>query len=258
MNQENLKAEMISLFEETSQYAMKFHKKTYDSQMESLKSKYGPLLEQFKDEFEESDERLEQLASYVPDYVAEQLAKIPSKRKRDIVCLDHNMNMVSYFIPLLGETQSLRARAFTEKIVELWNQKMPENKIGHSTRESIQGGFKKGLCYITTAVCRSLDKSDDCYELGLLRDYRDTYLLNSEEGAQTVQEYYNIAPTIVKRIDRREDAAQIYADIWREYLDPCVHLIEEEKREECGKLYREMVRRLEWEYLHSSTGHILD
>lgn len=45
MNQENLKAEMISLFEETSQYAMKFHKKTYDSQMESLKSKYGPLLE---------------------------------------------------------------------------------------------------------------------------------------------------------------------------------------------------------------------
>ncbi len=161
------------------------------------------------------------------------------------------MNMVSFFVPLLGEISSVKTKEFTEKMIELYNERMPDNKIGHSTREQIQGGFKKGLCYITTAVCRSLDKPDDCYELTLLRNYRDQYLLESKEGMETVNEYYNIAPTIVKRIDRQEDSASIYAGIWQDYLSPCVRLIEEGKKKECQMLYSDMVRKLERKYLYS-------
>ena len=41
--------------------------------------------------------------------------------------------------------------------------------------------LKRGIfCYITTAVCRSMDKADNCYELTTLREYRDGYLLRSE------------------------------------------------------------------------------
>lgn len=251
MNQENLQADMISLFQETAEYAKKFHKKTYASDMDILLNRYGALLGRIREAFEVSDEALAKTASVIPDYAAEQLAAVPSKRKRDLACLDFNMNMVSFFVPLLGEISSVKTKEFTEKMIELYNERMPDNKIGHSTREQIQGGFKKGLCYITTAVCRSLDKPDDCYELTLLRNYRDQYLLESKEGMETVNEYYNIAPTIVKRIDRQEDSASIYAGIWQDYLSPCVRLIEEGKKKECQMLYSDMVRKLERKYLYS-------
>lgn len=251
MNQENLQADMISLFQETAEYAKKFHKKTYASDMDILLNRHGALLGRIREAFEVSDEALAKTASVIPDYAAEQLAAVPSKRKRDLACLDFNMNMVSFFVPLLGEISSVKTKEFTEKMIELYNERMPDNKIGHSTREQIQGGFKKGLCYITTAVCRSLDKPDDCYELTLLRNYRDQYLLESKEGMDTVNEYYNIAPTIVKRIDRQEDSASIYAGIWQDYLSPCVHLIEEGKEKECQMLYSDMVRKLEKKYLYS-------
>lgn len=252
MNEKNLQAEMIALFTETAEYAGKFHKKNYEPDMEILKNKHSRLLEDIKEAIEESDEVLEEIASYIPVYVAGQLAEVPSKRKRDLVCLDNNMNMVSYFVPLMGEIVSVKTKTFTEKIVELWNKEMPNGKIGHSTREHIQGGFKKGLfCYITTAVCRSLDKPDDCYELTLLRDYRDEYLLNSDAGTDMVKEYYNIAPTIVKRIDREECSSEIYAGIWQNYLSPCIQLIEAKKKEECRELYKDMVHSLEKKYLYS-------
>ena len=252
MDQKNLQANMISLFQETGKYAQKFHKKTYESDMETLKERYSNLLDEIKGIIEESDDDMEEIAAYVPDYVAEQMSNISSKRKKDIACLDNNMNMVSYYVPLMGEIISVKTKPFTEKMVEIWNKNMPEYKIGHSTREHIQGGFKKGLfCYITTAVCRSLNKTDDCYELTLLRDYRDHYLMNSENGEELVKEYYNIAPTIVKRIDTGDNSAEVYARIWQDYLNPCIHLIEEEKKEECRELYSDMVRKLEKKYLYS-------
>ena len=92
---------------------------------------------------------------------------------------------------------------------------------------------------------------DDCYELTTLRAYRDGYLSGTEEGRRIVEEYYNIAPTIVKRIDRQENADEIYRGIWDEYLRPCIRLIEKDEKEECKELYITMVRSLEKEYLYS-------
>ena len=251
MNQEKLRSDMITLVGETADYAKKFHKSTYETDMDTLLNQHGALLGRIREAFEESDESLEETASYIPQYVEEQLMAIPSKRKRDMVCLDYNMNMVSYFVPLMGEITSVKTKEFTDRMIAVWNQKMPGNKISHSSRDQIQGGFKKGLCYITTAVCKSLDKPDNCYELSLLRDYRDQYMLESKEGMKTVEEYYNIAPTIVKRINRQEDAAQIYEGIWEEYLSPCVKLIEEGRKKECQDLYSDMVHKLEKKYLYS-------
>ena len=89
-------------------------------------------------------------------------------------------------------------------MIERWNDHDLELKISKSEFEQIQGGFKSRLCYITTAVCASLGKPDDCYELNLMRRYRDEYLVNQKGGEEIVAEYYDIAPTIVNRINRME------------------------------------------------------
>lgn len=243
-----LQKELTDLYRTTMDY--EFQKATYDNRMDSLKKTYEELLEETASACDASEGALESLAACVPEYVAERLAAQPSRRKREMRSLDHKMNMVSYFLPLMGLVPTEKAQQLTQRMVEIWNEKMPEYKIGHSTYEGIRGGFKKGLfCYITTAVCRSLDKPDDCYELTALRRYRDDYLLMSDGGRELVEEYYNIAPTIVKRINREKNPGEIYRGIWQEYLRPCIRLIEENRNEECREVYSRMVRKLEKDYM---------
>lgn len=245
-----LQKKLTDLYRTTMDY--EFQKSTYEERMESLKKNYADLLTETACACDASDEDLESLAACIPEFVAGRLALEPSKRKRDIKSLDHKMNMVSYFVPLMGGIPSEKASELTGRMVAIWNEKMPQYKIGLSTYEGIKGGFRKGMfCYITTAVCRSLDKPDDCYELTALRQYRDGYLLATEDGKSLVEEYYNIAPTIVKRIDRQENAGEIYRGIWERYLSQCIRLIEEDRKEECREIYSLMVRKLEKEYLYS-------
>ncbi len=255
MSQKELQNALIVLYEKTRKSAEKFHKRTYHTEIEQLKEEEQELLELVKEQIEDSEESMQGVAACVPEYVSELLAEIHSRRKREQSAIEYNMAMAAFFVPLMGEIHSPKTKAFTEAIVSRWNQNMPENKIGHSTVADIEQGFRKGmLCYITTAVCKSLGQPDDCYELTLLRDYRDGYLLKTQEGAALVQEYYDIAPTIVKRIDHQKDAAEIYGRIWEKYLKPCVHLIEAGRQEACRELYTEMVRSLEQQYLYSTGG----
>ena len=250
METERLLDRLRELYSVTMEY--EFHKSSYEKYMESLKSKYAELLEETARCCDRTDDGLERNPSSNQKYLCAELEKISSKRKRDMRALDFKLNMVSFYVPLIGEIPSLQAKDLTKRMVDVWNEKLPEQKIGHSTYEGIKGGFKKGLfCYITTAVCRSMNKPDDCYELNTLRAYRDGYLSESEGGHEIVEEYYNIAPTIVKRIDRQENADDIYRSIWEKYLSPCISLIEENRNEECKDLYISMVRRLEKEYLYS-------
>ena len=74
---------------------------------------------------------------------------------------------------------------------------------------------------------RKQKSEDDCYELNLLRDYRDRYLAADRKGEALIEEYYNVAPTIVNRINKEENAGEIYENIYQEYLQKCVHLIEQ-------------------------------
>ena len=159
--------------------------------------------------------------------------------------------MVAYFLPLLGEMESEIKEEFIRDITETWNKQIPDAKIAFSSYENIKKGFRRSVfCYITTAVCRSLGRPDDCYELNTLRDYRDSYLLSTDEGREMVQEYYNIAPTIVKRIDKKAEADEIYENIWKTYLSPCITMIENGENEKCRDLYSSMVRKLEARYLY--------
>lgn len=98
-------------------------------------------------------------------------------------------------------------------------------------------------CFLTTACVKHRGLPDDCKELTLLRKFRDEYMKKNEEGNALVEQYYEIAPGIVTKIDAREDKDEIYESIYKNIL-VCVEKIEEEKYEETFKLYSDMVKEL--------------
>lgn len=102
-----------------------------------------------------------------------------------------------------------------------------------------------GGCYITTAICKISNLSDDCFELTALRKYRDGWLMNQPDGPALVKEYYATAPGIVSFIDGLANKDEIYRKLRSRYLDRCLECIEKKLYIDCKKIYIEMVRHLE-------------
>lgn len=230
-----------------------FNRKSYEGQMDILISNHVNTLVEVENLYHlENDniEVLEDLATAFSDYAYKEMESL-NKRNKQVAMIDYNMSMVSFVLPMIGKRRDQFMDVFAELCVTAWNTKFPKTHIEKSSQDAIQGGFKSKLCYITTAVCDSMHKADDCYELTLLREYRDNYLLNeTEDGTQIIQEYYDIAPTIVKRIGKEEDATLIYQGIWEDYLQPCIHYIEEDQNEVSKELYTAMVKELANKYIY--------
>lgn len=108
---------------------------------------------------------------------------------------------------------------------------------------------KKSGCFITTAVCDSLNKGDDCYELTTFRRFRDDWLARQTDGPSLIEEYYDVAPKIVEMINTKDNRNEIYQEILNDYLKPCLTLIEGKRYEACKSLYMEMVKKLQHRYL---------
>lgn len=104
-----------------------------------------------------------------------------------------------------------------------------------------RGLFSGCCCYITTAVCESLNLDDDCEPLRTLRWYRDTVLASLPGGADDIAFYYRTAPAVVEAIDRRPDAAAIYRAIYDTAILPAVTAIQAGAFEQARTLYRGMV-----------------
>ncbi len=194
------------------------------------------------------EEWLNKLADHLVDQAAAELERIPKKGRRNEQLVNYNMTLAVYMFPAILEKKGQSAEPLTKLLVEKWNAAF-KTSIGCASYEKIDSGFRRKLCYITTAVCESQGKADDCYELELLREYRDTYLLSTPEGEALVKEYYNIAPTIVSRIARSEAPKQVYEEIWKNYLAPCVGLIEAGRPEACQEQDMAMVYELKGRYM---------
>lgn len=120
---------------------------------------------------------------------------------------------------------------------------------GTSSNSSSSNSSGGGGCFITTAVCDSFGKADDCFELTTFRKFRDGWLTSQPDGKALIAEYYSIAPRIVDRINRLADSAQIYKSIWREYLEPCLTFIGRGDNQSCKRLYVDMVTSLKERFL---------
>jgi len=104
-------------------------------------------------------------------------------------------------------------------------------------------------CFITTAVCDTFGKSDDCYELTTFRKFRDEWLTVQPDGKFLIAEYYEIAPRIVANINRLSEAKKIYKNIWKQYLVPCLNFINCGDNFSCKQKYIDMVHDLKRLYL---------
>lgn len=244
--------DIAPLFDEMELRLHNFNKDNYEKV-------FHDYLEENKLFFEGLNKTLADLGEeeyFIPDFadivigfVEKELENSKGKIKREDKQLSFNMFMAVYFMPAILEGKQARAQELTECICRKWAEKFTGNHIKSADYNTILSGFKSKLCYITTAVCKSLHKAEDCYELELLRKYRDGYLAQTQEGEALVSKYYDIAPTIVKRIDKSADAEEKYRYIWETYLKPCVFAIENGQMEECGKTYIKMVEELQEQYM---------
>lgn len=99
------------------------------------------------------------------------------------------------------------------------------------------------ICFLTTACVEYFKKPDDCYELTTLRRYRDEFLKSTSSGQQLVNEYYLIAPKIVKKINDSENRDEYYQYIFS-IVNKCVKLIENNEYEKTKDEYMNMVLKL--------------
>jgi tetratricopeptide (TPR) repeat protein len=135
------------------------------------------------------------------------------------------------------------------KYIEMAIELDPGKELYRENREYLIKEKNKSGCFITTAVCGSFSKPDDCRELTVFRNFRDDWLAKQPDGKEAITHYYRIAPAIVTAINKTPGKNAVYRDIWDNYLSECLRLIESGRLEACRQKYMEMVKNLEREWV---------
>lgn len=102
----------------------------------------------------------------------------------------------------------------------------------------VQEFFDKN-CFITTAVCTQLNKSDSCEELIAMRKLRDEYALTKGYEHEVAQ-YYKFAPKIVENINKTSEAVRVYTDFYNLYIVPAVAAVASGNYKEAHGIYRDL------------------
>jgi hypothetical protein len=196
----------------------------------------------------------EELWNQIPGEISEELMTVIerniasnkgflTKQPKSVLIDQHRFFLAVYLIPMLSYLKLEISDALAERIIEDWKKRHPKCEFKKSTYDELASGFiRKGFCFITSAVCDTLNKADDCYELESFRQFRDQYLLSSEAGQRQVEEYYRTAPRIVAYLNMQPDSEERYQKIWKKYLKPCLKDIERGRNKRCRNRYVRMVQ----------------
>ena len=171
-----------------------------------------------------------------------------SKAGRERILFDAKLLMAWFTLPAIKDLNLPTGELLAEAVYQSFLKRYPKEPIQSGTFEEINSGFRKrGLCFITTAVCEFEGKADDCAELTVFRAYRDGVLAREPGGPVLIAEYYRVAPGVVMALDQTPDRAARYARIRREWLTPCYDDLLAGRTDACRERYTEMVRTLEAE-----------
>jgi hypothetical protein len=132
--------------------------------------------------------------------------------------------------------------------------------LNHITTQNVSSKYTPPLsrtpqkgsgCFITTAVCSTLGKADNCDELVAFRKFRDTFMFETAEMRGEVEEYYEVAPQICEAIDKtgQETALQAYSAIWSSSLKPAFEALSAGENRKAHDIYKQMVLELKESYL---------
>ena len=101
-----------------------------------------------------------------------------------------------------------------------------------------------GGCFITTSICQTLNKPDDCTELTTLRIFRNEYLLTNDNYRELVHYYYNIAPKMVEKLEKHHNKNEISYTLYDEFLKGIIKNINRKQYIQAIDRYEEMLNYL--------------
>ena len=105
-----------------------------------------------------------------------------------------------------------------------------------------------GGCYISTACIRAKHFSDDCFELMILRKYRDQLVQTDEDVRRAVQDYYIKAPDIVSKINDSPNKNMIYDFIYKELVVASISYLVKGDYKNAVNQYRKVFEQLKSTY----------
>ena len=122
------------------------------------------------------------------------------------------------------------------------------NSSGNPSVENVQGSDGSG-CYLTSACMKHMKENfdDNCYELTLLRWFRDSFVSKYD-----INHYYEVAPSIVAKIDSLENNNKIYDWIYENIVSSCVKAINNDDYEFAYNIYKNSVLALEEQFIDNS------
>ncbi len=243
------------LFRDPEMWMDHFGRRTYEESFNRFMEKFSDFFEWTELSYStvKDDSDIRCMAEKIVSGAEERFKQVGARTERERFKMTLNMYTVTYVIPGILKSKNGYASQEAAAICESWAAHFPDSHIKSAGFDEINSGFKNKLCYITTAVCDGMHKPENCDELRKLKEYRDSYLAKQPDGQKIIDLYYDIAPTIVKRIGRSGDPDMVYNHLWTEYIDPCIKLIDEGKNEECRELYSVMVKKLSREYFITNT-----
>lgn len=249
--------QIAGLLEQAPARIAEFKKETYPASFQKYVDDNAHILHMLAELWEDgtlSGSDAEEVADCLSARAAAMLEEARGRSRKESMRLNLNLYMVSYFLPAIiayqrrcggGEDEM---KKLTGVICDRWAERVGQ-RIQAADHESIQAGFKQKLCFVTTAVCCGLSKPMDCREITLMKRYRDEYLFKLKGGEELIKEYYDIAPTIVKRIARETSPKEKYLYLWDNYISKCVSFVENGENEPCRHLYESMMAELKEEYM---------
>lgn len=123
---------------------------------------------------------------------------------------------------------------------ENWSRVDNDRDNGTKTKSSGSG------CYLTTACMQHMKENfdDNCVELMTLRWFRDNFVNNDD-----IKHYYEVAPSIVDKINTLPENQKVYLWIYEKIVAPCVNAIKQGNYEFAYSRYKNSVILLEEEFV---------
>ena len=103
-------------------------------------------------------------------------------------------------------------------------------------------------CFLTTACVEYKGLPDNCFQLEILRKFRDSYVKALPGGAALLEEYYLKAPIIVKKLKNSNTHQEELLNLFNE-INRAVNLIRQGKYQKAVQLYTSISKQLEKKYL---------
>jgi hypothetical protein len=98
-------------------------------------------------------------------------------------------------------------------------------------------------CFLTTACCELVGLEDNCFELSVLRRYRDEVLPILPGGKAEIALYYALAPAVLAKLRGRRAERDLLRLYWTHIL-PCVAMAWLGFRQPTRKRYRDLLARV--------------